>query len=83
MKHTKGPWYVANDVDVRGGPQEGQEYVSTARARGRTLDEARANARLIAAAPDLLTACEEALAGADSDGLKKRLAAAIAKIHGT
>ena len=41
-----------------------------------------ANAALLAAAPALLAACEEALVWADSDGLKDRLRAAVAKAKG-
>lgn len=47
---------------------------------------ALANARLIAAAPDLLAACEEALYGKDTDeaidALRIRLRTAIAKARG-
>jgi hypothetical protein len=58
---TPGPWRVVNGVDVQAGPQGCLAYVSTAGARGRTLDEARANATLIAAAPLLLEACKAML----------------------
>jgi hypothetical protein len=49
-EHTPEPWKVVDDVDVESGPQGALWYVSTAGARGRTLDEARANARRIVAA---------------------------------
>jgi hypothetical protein len=60
-KHTPGPWKVANDVDVQAGPSGCLAYVSVAGGRGRTLGEAAANAKLCAAAPDLLAACEAML----------------------
>ncbi len=61
MKPTPGPWTVVNDVDVRSEQPGFLAYISTAGARGRTLDEAKANATLIAAAPCLLAACEAML----------------------
>lgn len=62
-KHTPGPWYAVgswveheNDkvADICNCDPEsmGQEHL------GRSDAEIRANARLIAAAPDLLAACE-------------------------
>lgn len=62
-QHTPGPWHVIADeqsINVASGPQGVLEYVSTAGARGRTLAEAQANARLIAAAPDLLKGAQAA-----------------------
>ena len=55
MKHTPGPWDVCGDVDIT-GPQG--EFVATAHVPGSEVGTAReyANARLIAAAPDLLEA---------------------------
>jgi hypothetical protein len=50
MNHTKEPWKVVNGVDVQSGRQGCLAYVSTAGARGRTLDEAEANARRIVSA---------------------------------
>jgi len=55
---TPGPWHVVDRVNVQSGPIGFLAYVSTAGARGRTIEEAEANAQLIAAAPDLLAACE-------------------------
>lgn len=50
--HTPTPWHIQPglEVDIASGPQGCLAYVSTAGARGRTLDEARANASLIVAA---------------------------------
>lgn len=84
--HTKGPW-VAED---RGDP--GLEWVEVVGANERSIadvgnsaandwsEEDEANARLIAAAPDLLGACEALKAGVedavlrflDSNGLQLR-----------
>ena len=69
-KHTPGPWQVN---------RKGQTHVEAARdGQGiniiancddpddiRTRDEDRANAKLIAAAPELLAACEAAVFGAN------------------
>jgi hypothetical protein len=55
MEHTKEPWRVVNGVDVQAGLQGGLAYVSTGSGRGRTLDEACANAARIVAA---VNACE-------------------------
>lgn len=49
--------------------------------RGRTAEEAEANARLIAAAPDLLAALKEILA-ADCKRTQEQAAAAIVKAEG-
>ena len=58
MKHTKGPWGV-NALDRRGTYQLETDLIST--------DEALANAKLIAAAPDMLNALEHILKEIDSD----------------
>lgn len=55
--HTKGPWRV-------GGPTEYTNQVSIEPAIGCVYgagDEVKANANLIAAAPELLTACHISL----------------------
>lgn len=63
-KHTPGPWTVQEEID---GPVQNTRIVahkkavaSTAQQCGRPhhWNEAEANARLIAAAPELLEACE-------------------------
>lgn len=64
-KHTPGPWFVFGNGHCVGGPFEPGEGddpdqttagVAMCRMRLRHNDEAAANARLIAAAPDLLAA---------------------------
>ena len=72
--HTAGPWHVEMEEPVdypvldkhcligtgRGTPEEPFRHVADAGYAGNA--EARANARLIAAAPELLAACKLALA---------------------
>ena len=62
MKHTKGPW------DIGYGGQEGDDYaVITSPHSQRAIcnlepgDYVPANARLIAAAPELLATCKDVL----------------------
>lgn len=66
MKHTPGPWIVYNDDDLahsvlqaisRGDICRIGYYPSGIDA---TVEEINANARLIAASPDLLEACKAA-----------------------
>lgn len=62
--HTEGPWKVSRRFDIYSdrGPLVGGTYIGTTRGNGELpksvelTDEA--NARLIAAAPDLFIACE-------------------------
>lgn len=74
-EHTPGPWFVHDFADPAVSSDPGPEDVtvscdhpatitvaSMGRAMTATLDEARANARLIAAAPDMLEALREAQA---------------------
>lgn len=68
-KHTPGPWETSTDymeISPSSGPKS---HVELARIVGPgegssfyTYDEASANARLIAAAPELLAACKALLA---------------------
>lgn len=63
MSHTPGPWRVADRFNVWTSDSVGCEV---ARVEVESLDDdnlgqAEADARLIAAAPDLLAACEELL----------------------
>ena len=95
--HTKGPWQyhpapliLAFEVFDSSGPhRDGSMYVAGI-GHTRTPGEAEANARLIAAAPDLLDACkralhlveennEEIVQMSGSFGLLSDLQAAIAK----
>ena len=81
-KHTPGPWVVFLD----GG------HASTVMPAGRPGDicvmeavghpETDANAALIAAAPDLLAACEEYMREGDKPHVDELMTAAIAKVRG-
>lgn len=99
-KHTPGPWYVFGNGHCVGGPfssddpdESGRKTAGIAMCgmRLRSPDESEANARLIAAAPDLLTTLEH-IAGVSkrhTDGsarfdaeLLKDIRKAIAKAKG-
>lgn len=63
-RHTPGPWTAT--LGYTPTVKAGDTLLAAPSARaddlgGRQLSELHANARLIAAAPDLLAACEEAL----------------------
>ena len=65
QKHTPGPWHVAGQGDDKGNLPIKACAITIAGVNGQgTL----ADARLIAAAPDLLAACEAALNMVDGDG---------------
>lgn len=58
-KHTPGPWCVEHETEIIAA--EGQRIAEAdTRSINFTGGEANANAHLIAAAPDLLAACEAA-----------------------
>lgn len=62
MNHTRGPWFLINDHCVGGPIEPGWEEAGCGIAhcgmRARTRDEAKANATLISAAPDMYEALE-------------------------
>lgn len=71
-KHTPGPWSLDRDGDIRSShtAENGyaSEYVATMlfnNYRDERIEERLPNARLIAAAPDLLAACEAVLSAID------------------
>ena len=82
MPHTPGPWIFSEDhyglgiymVEADGGcgPQVAQ--VLTENLETETCDQARDDARLIAAAPDLLAACKAIL---KEEGMEKQMARAV------
>jgi hypothetical protein len=88
--HTPGPWKVFKlpgasmigvvPVNARGRPRQGRETPDICQC------EQEADARLIAAAPELLTACKEALAivtaYAPGERQLEMLRAALAKAEG-
>lgn len=91
--HTPGPWVVSNKGGMLNvsAPASGGALASLGIPKG---EERFANARLIAAAPDLLAACEAVVSLLAVEGLKsptvevaraavrKELHAAIAKAVG-
>ena len=102
-EHTPGPWFVFPNGHCVGGPtglldadpNEKTAGVAMCGMRLRTEEEIEANARLIAAAPDLLAACEDYLRELQSWSesntpptdstmaeLRQRTADAIAKAKG-
>jgi len=87
-KHTPGPWHLH---DMEQFTICGPNYKAVAETKTRRSDdECRANARLIAAAPELLEACKAVIAAlsqnktfpADIDAAKKWLNDAITKAEG-
>ncbi len=80
-KHTPGPWIVSRGANVK--PFSVEAATSTIadiyRAKGHGTCEA--NARLIAAAPELLAACEEHIKAVDGivSGMADRKA--LATLH--
>jgi hypothetical protein len=73
VQHTPGPWHTLCKstnlegreprITVAGGsrPEAFGGQVAVVGWKDQSTEEAEANARLIAAAPDLLAACEESL----------------------
>ena len=91
-KHTPGPWYPVYSIETgtfNNSFKIGTSDVIVARTPTSNGHETEANARLIAAAPDLLAACEavdKMLAGPaamfDLNGMRNILRPAIAKARG-
>lgn len=84
-QHAAAYWYILAGSDVDGTPIVATVRLDT--TDGPPRSEAEANARLIAAAPDLLQACEDALRVFVSEGHghyreAETLRAAIAKATG-
>lgn len=83
-KHTAGPWHIgvrqpSSDKFIYGS--KGEEVADCDR-KTNFPDENLANARLIAAAPELLEACKNALIDPDDDHARKMIESAIAKAEG-
>jgi hypothetical protein len=90
-QHTPGPWRIYEDgmigsASVRRFPE--MTVIKPGTVKGETIGVAMANAKLIAAAPELLAACKAAMAfgsqGDTHDGLSvsEILRAAVAKAEG-
>jgi hypothetical protein len=84
MSHTPGPWKVADRFHVWTADKVGCEVaaVCVENLDDDGLGQADADARLIAAAPDLLAACKLALTAGDQQYVQFILRAAIAKAEG-
>ena len=92
QQHTPGPWaYIVPDGYVVRHPQIYSDFGPVANATWlgeNKLDQLKSNARLIAAAPDMLEALEEIVSAADGDGWSqldadlRKARAAIAKATG-
>lgn len=88
MPHTPGPWHASDDWRIT--DQEGI-LIAQGRCSYSTLNQADANAKLLAAAPDLLTALRNIMEldqvfprdGSQRDGEFAQIArVAIAKAEG-
>ena len=77
-QHTPGPWRIVGGTEVRAGVGI---ICETAQYRAPALsDQAAADARLIAAAPDMLAALQHVLERATMPGfLRDEVKAAIAR----
>jgi len=86
-QHTPGPWAIETDRDA-GHSNHQRHHIFAIVGGGNRLavccykQNEEANARLIAAAPDLLEALKEALEIGDLEGWCIRARAAIAKAEG-
>jgi hypothetical protein len=81
--HTKGPWKAEEfDVVRATGPKEDRTIAFGALFGSESADEAKANARLIAAAPELLEALKYLLELGGDDDRRIAAEAAIAKAEG-
>ena len=81
MAHTPGPWTVGDLINMGGyrdyyqiscSPEHGDLNFEISNPFGTELEETKANARLIAAAPDLLAALEFMISNCpecDGDGV--------------
>ena len=66
-KHTKGKWHLNKYSHIVDDNEKGVPITSATIPMTET-EESIANAKLIAAAPDLLDACQSALEYMDDDG---------------
>lgn len=86
--HTPGPWLIDWETEtIHASYDEGSGHIAEMRAGKLTWHDRHANARLIAAAPDLLAALEYALAYPaalkSNAGFIEEVKVAIAKAKGT
>jgi hypothetical protein len=67
LEHTPGPWLCHKYPDTKGHTISHYAVGSLASVKHPSPDTQEANARLIAAAPDLLAALQEYVSGDDCD----------------
>lgn len=88
MKHTPAPWIISEENGMIIGiwpSDKSGPYVAAVRYSDNpkaTLEIAKANAKLIAAAPELLEALEYIVNNQDMDSSVKKAIAAIKKAKG-
>jgi hypothetical protein len=85
MKHTPGPWRVGDGGATVFGPKSTQLKIVASLTRGLAGESTKANARLIAAAPELLESLESLVSVFISPGFEattNAARAAIAKAKG-
>lgn len=81
--HTPGPWITCGFENLTVNDRDGNTIIACPGSSTGTRIEMKANARLIAAAPDLLEALIECEVLLDQFPLiKRRVKAAIAKAEG-
>lgn len=83
---TRGPWHVAKGLAGREIRADDGPFIASVYDHTFTYGERNANARLIAAAPDLLAACKDAFIALPmakhNESINAALKAAIAKAEG-
>lgn len=85
MTHTPGPWKLSESASrCILGKSNGGGWMTVCVVQNTQSEHYEANARLIAAAPDLLEAAKDLLAAKDktNQSLRDALAKAIAKAEG-
>ena len=75
-KHTPGPWHNSV-IGSTHGPDGDPIMTAGNGAIGSFAEEGRANARLIAAAPDLLAACEAVALAGHKNSTEERFGEAV------
>jgi hypothetical protein len=86
-KHTPGPWLTTDGIynEIKALSEPGKTWViARIKAASGVHEEARANAKLIAAAPDLLEVLQDVAADTGPSGWwwGEKMMAAIAKAKG-
>lgn len=84
-KHSPGPWQLSylllRPDEVAGVRDANGWFIADCTTTARSIDEIAANCRLIAAAPDLLAACEAELEVYDGMDMATLMPKTIARIE--